>query len=227
WWQVEHKESLLEAWTAFDMACGVGEATLSILEWWKLGRIACEQQQNMGDQPTTNQAGVILPRRPSPRSTAPPPLESTVPQPVILAADPYTADAFNTRTGLQCAPLSFKEIAEGSLPALPPDLSGRVHHPPELAAHPGNDAPLIDMIVCSFALHLVESPSELFALLWELSTKARWMVIIAPHKKPDIKDGWGWCKWDVDAWRESRMTDSHGEFLQERVHCRVYRSLNV
>lgn len=42
------------------------------------------------------------------------------------------------------------------------------------------------MVVCSFALHLVESPSELFSLLWELSTKARWLVILAPHKKPEV-----------------------------------------
>jgi hypothetical protein len=61
------------------------------------------------------------------------------------------------------------------------------------------------MTVCSFALHLIESPSELFALLWELrcvahiistciqirrltntSTKCRWLVVLAPHKKPEV-----------------------------------------
>jgi len=45
---------------------------------------------------------------------------------------------------------------------------------------------IIDMVVCSFALHLVQSPSELFSLLWELSTKASWLVVLAPHKKPQV-----------------------------------------
>jgi hypothetical protein len=44
------------------------------------------------------------------------------------------------------------------------------------------------MVVCSFALHLVETPSELFCLLWELSTKSRWLVLLAPHKKPEVFD---------------------------------------
>lgn len=43
------------------------------------------------------------------------------------------------------------------------------------------------MVICSFALHLIESPSELFALLWELSTKSRWLIILAPHKKPEVR----------------------------------------
>ena len=45
---------------------------------------------------------------------------------------------------------------------------------------------MIDVVVCSFALHLVESSSELFALLRELSTKALWLVVLAPHKKPEV-----------------------------------------
>jgi hypothetical protein len=44
----------------------------------------------------------------------------------------------------------------------------------------------MEMVVCSFALHLVESSSELFSLLWELSTKSRWLIVIAPHKKPEV-----------------------------------------
>lgn len=46
---------------------------------------------------------------------------------------------------------------------------------------------LIEMVICSFALHLIESPSELFSLLWELSTKCRWLVVLAPHKKPEVR----------------------------------------
>lgn len=46
--------------------------------------------------------------------------------------------------------------------------------------------PVVEMVICSFALHLIQNPSELFALLWELSTKARWLIILAPHKRPDV-----------------------------------------
>ncbi|KAG6887252.1 hypothetical protein C0992_013152 [Termitomyces sp. T32_za158] len=59
-------------------------------------------------------------------------------------------------------------------------------------------------------------PSELFSLLWELSSKARWLVILAPHKKPEIKDGWGWSKWNVHAWESSRMVDNVPEILNDR-----------
>ena len=88
----------------------------------------------------------------------------------------------------------------------------------------------IEMVVCSFALHLVESSSELFSLLWELSTKSRWLIVIAPHKKPEvrtmllkslwltdqIKTGWGWIKWNVDEWCEGQMNESKGELLHDR-----------
>ena len=70
-----------------------------------------------------------------------------------------------------------------------------------------------DLVFCSFALHLVQSPSELFALLYELSGKAMWLVVIGPTKLPhvsdavrpsaeqQIKEGWGWVRWDLGAWK--------------------------
>ena len=30
-----------------------------------------------------------------------------------------------------------------------------------------------------------------------------------------IKDGWGWIKWSVDAWEECRMSDHNGEYLKD------------
>jgi hypothetical protein len=62
---------------------------------------------------------------------------------------------------------------------------------------------IYDLIICSFALHLLTEPSELFALLYELSTKCRWLAVIAPHKKPEIKDGWGWERWDLKSWNRA------------------------
>lgn len=78
----------------------------------------------------------------------------------------YTAEAFHTRTGLfNCSAISFKDIAEGLRPPLPlssvqsSEISGVV---------PFSTDDVLEMTICSFALHLIESPSELFALLWEL-----------------------------------------------------------
>lgn len=45
---------------------------------------------------------------------------------------------------------------------------------------------MIEMVICSFALHLVENPSDLFSLLWQLSLKSRWLVVLTPHKKPEV-----------------------------------------
>ncbi|PPQ66629.1 hypothetical protein CVT26_009390 [Gymnopilus dilepis] len=157
-----------------------------------------------------------------------------------MAADPFTAVAFKERTTYPCAELSFEAIAEGELPQESVNIVDGSLHPlasllPDQIDHEDDekeesqtklDQPVVEMVVCSFALHLIENPSALFALLWQLSTKARWLVILAPHKKPEIKNGWGWIKWDVDSWAEIETTESKGEILHERVHCRVYRSVN-
>lgn len=89
-------------------------------------------------------------------------------------------------------PLSFRDIAEGKLPEVAskpigapksndhssqspsPESSLRGHTPLKI------ESPIIEMVVCSFALHLVEKPSELFALLWEL----RCVVFSSPNVRP-------------------------------------------
>lgn len=106
----------------------------------------------------------------------------------------YTAAAYTGRTSFPCATLSFRDIGEGTWPSTATDVSTGAQYPiaqrevdesvEDIASAPTE--PLAEMVVCSFALHLVESPSELFSLLWELSTKARWLVILAPHKKPEV-----------------------------------------
>ncbi|KAJ8501944.1 hypothetical protein ONZ51_g282 [Trametes cubensis] len=215
-----------------------GEATVAVMEWWQAGREAHKSHQ--GDHEDDSDTDKRARPNSSAKARMPPPIAPDMPVPCILAADPYTAQAFHTRTGLYCHPLSFRDIAEGKLPEIaskpvgaPKSNNSSVTPSPEssMRGHghspPADELQVIEMVICSFALHLVEKPSELFALLWELSTKARWLVILAPHKRPEIKDGWGWCKWDVDTWSECRMSDPVGELLEDRVHCRVYRSLNT
>jgi len=99
----------------------------------------------------------------------------------------YTSPAYSARTSRTCHPLSFSDLADGQLP-------------PQSNLE---DKTIYDLIICSFALHLLTEPSELFALLYELSTKCRWLAVIAPHKKPEIKDGWGWERWDLKNWNRA------------------------
>ncbi|WWC91759.1 uncharacterized protein L201_006706 [Kwoniella dendrophila CBS 6074] len=146
----------------------------------------------------------------------------------IVATDPYTSPAYTDRTSRPCHPLSFTDLANGLTPSDIQSIS--------------SSEPIWDMIICSFALHLVTSPSELFALLYELSGKAKWLIIIAPHKKPEIKETWGWSRYDIASWTaagESKLYGGGGkgisqneedeeetelEIVRDKVKLRLYRS---
>lgn len=102
----------------------------------------------------------------------------------------FTVEAFQDRTGLRCSNLSFKGIADGRLPPVSARVAGTTPftEPTNTIVESGSEGPKtsVDMVICSFALHLLGSTSELFALLYELSTKAKWLVVLAPHKKPEV-----------------------------------------
>ena len=106
----------------------------------------------------------------------------------IHGIDPYTADAYQLRTGAAAERLSFADIAAGA-------LAGRRY----------------SLIVCSFALHLCE-PSRLPALAYQLGRVSDGLLILTPHKKPEIRPEWGW--------------ELAGESLAERVRSRWYRGRN-
>jgi len=195
------------------------------MEWCNVGKKVYHESLLVKDHHSSATPSVIAPRR---NLIAPIALGPEFPRPQIIAADPFTAAAYNHRTSLTCAELSFSDIAEGALPTTSVDIStGSIRR--ELVSPDDVEQTerhhIIEMVICSFALHLLEDASGLFSLLWELSSKARWLVVLAPHKKPEIKPGWGWMKWNIDSWQECSMTDSAGELLHERVHCRIYRSL--
>ncbi|TFY82329.1 hypothetical protein EWM64_g1681 [Hericium alpestre] len=204
WWTEEYsKLDEKRQITVFDMACGSGEVTIALAEWWHASSI-----------PPSNERP-SLPQRKTQLAT-PSNFDPNTSRPHVMAADPYTAEAFRARLSASCASLSFRDIAEGALPEtrfrLP--LVGMI--PEDLPPEVSDSSEVAEMIICSFALHLIDNPSELFALLWELSTKFRWLVILAPHKKPEIKGGWGWMKWDVDKWQGGDMGSSEGEYLFDR-----------
>lgn len=106
----------------------------------------------------------------------------------IDGVDPYTGEAYRERTGTAAMPLTFEQVALGA-------LAGREY----------------SLIVCSFALHLVERswlPLLLHTLSGLATTGAR-MLVITPHKRPEIRPEWGWIL------REELMID--------RVRARLYQ----
>jgi hypothetical protein len=101
--------------------------------------------------------------------------------------------------------LSFNQVAQGELPL--PNLKGvKTTAAPEQGDGQGEEEEdsglnqetkveeeqeeenkeLYDLVIVSFALHLVETSSELWALLTELKKISKWLCVIAPHKKPDV-----------------------------------------
>lgn len=101
----------------------------------------------------------------------------------IDACDAFTMDAYAHQTGRRCEQMTFEQIVGGA-------LRGRCY----------------SLIGCSFAMHLCPT-SQLPVLLLELSQVARQLIIISPHKRPIIRDGWGW-----------RLVD---RFTEARVHIRL------
>ena len=102
----------------------------------------------------------------------------------VEGVDPFTADAYHARVGRPAEQLSFEGVAAGA-------LTGR-HY---------------TLIVCSFALHLCE-PSRLPAVAQQLSLAGDALLVLTPHKRPHLRQGWGW--------------DLVGEAVVERVRSRYY-----
>lgn len=83
----------------------------------------------------------------------------------IKGSDPYTFNNYKKQTNLPCFEYNFKDIANG-----------------EIKEH-------FSLIVCSFALHLADK-SLLPTILFNLSSISEQLIIISPHKKPDINLFW-------------------------------------
>jgi len=102
----------------------------------------------------------------------------------IAGIDPYTAEAYRARTGKQAEPFTFEQIAEGA-------LEGRRY----------------SLIVCSYALHLLPV-SRLPVLAYQLHRLTPALILLTPHKRPQLREAWGW-----------RLGD---EIVIERVRARLY-----
>lgn len=86
----------------------------------------------------------------------------------IDAVDAYSCKYYEKETKKKCSPLSFDDIINGDL-----------------------DDEHYSIVVCSFALHLLET-SKLPIFLYKLSQISEQLLILSPHKKPEIREEWGW-----------------------------------
>jgi 2-polyprenyl-3-methyl-5-hydroxy-6-metoxy-1,4-benzoquinol methylase len=102
----------------------------------------------------------------------------------IEGIDPFTQQAYEKRTQKQARGYTFEEIGLGAL-----------------------QAESYSLVVCSFALHLVEQ-SRLPMVCYQLSLITPHLLILTPHKRPHIENAWGW-----------NLDD---EFITERVRTRLY-----
>lgn len=92
--------------------------------------------------------------------------------------DPYTGPAYRDRTGQDAEAIAFADIAAGAL--------GERRW---------------SLIVCSYAMHLVEE-SRLPVLALRLAEVAPALLIVTPHKRPDLR--WGWTLAREDRWDRVR-----------------------
>jgi hypothetical protein len=107
----------------------------------------------------------------------------------IEGIDPFTYAAYEERTGQVAGRETFEQVAAGA-------LSDRSY----------------SLIVCSFALHLLEE-SRLPRVAIQLGRIGTRLLILTPHKRPQIRADWGW--------------ELEREMVVERVRSRLYRSVTV
>ncbi|KAG2423104.1 hypothetical protein HXX76_002328 [Chlamydomonas incerta] len=152
----------------------------------------------------------------------------------LTACDPYTRDAYVARTGRTAESWSFEDIADGCIDdhlcysaggggggasgdATAACAAGQIGVSGgggggSSSSGGGSSGVAYDLVVCSFALHLCEA-TRLYGTLTALARSARWLLVLAPHKLPHVRQEHGWR-----LARSSRV---------ERTHVRLYRSLAV
>jgi hypothetical protein len=81
----------------------------------------------------------------------------------ITGCDPFTFSLYEKQTGLDCLKLSFHDIIRGGMPGA------------------------YSVVICSFALHLCPI-KDLFPLVWNLFEAAPLLVVITPHKRPELEN---------------------------------------
>lgn len=80
----------------------------------------------------------------------------------LAGCDPFTFALFEQKTGLPCLQYSFRDVLKNGLSAR------------------------YSMIISSFALHLCPA-KDLFPLTWNLFQAAPLLVVLTPHKRPELE----------------------------------------
>ena len=81
----------------------------------------------------------------------------------ISGCDPYLYESYKGKTSLKCQALNFTEIMQFDL----------------------GDEIIYSSIICSFAMHLCPNDA-LYNLILALSYVTKQLIIITPHKRPDL-----------------------------------------
>ncbi|HRJ14778.1 MAG TPA: hypothetical protein PLI34_07265 [Saprospiraceae bacterium] len=99
--------------------------------------------------------------------------------PLPSASDPFTAEAYGRNFDAECLPWSFDDVIRGK-------AEGR-----------------FSSVICSFAMHLCPE-KKLFPLTRQLLSMAPQLVVVTPHKRPDLSKLEGVQLDFEDAWRTER-----------------------
>ena len=105
----------------------------------------------------------------------------------IDAVDAYSCKYYEDETNRKCSTISFDDIINGAL-----------------------DNEHYTIIVCSFALHLLET-SKLSIFLYKISQISDQLLILSPHKRPEIREEWCWIL--------------QNEMVIDKVRTRLYNNI--
>lgn len=202
-----------------DLAAGSGEATMILQHWGRLHSksVPTAPLTNTND-PVASDGGVMNNDTTVESSPSSPSVveEAWQARLVIDGCDPYTYAAYEARVGVPCSRVGFEDIEAGAL-----DKRVRDQLVKEMECNFGstgnsndntNPSSPYDVIVCSFALHLLAT-DRLFSVCLQMAIASRFMIIISPHKRPHIKPDMGWILLDDN--------------VVGRVKIRLYRSAFV
>ena len=108
----------------------------------------------------------------------------------ITGCDPYTYDLYTRNTGRPCLRLAFMDVIRNGLPAN------------------------YSAIISSFALHLCPA-KDLFSLSWQLLEAAPIVLVLTPHKRPELEQLPGIRL----AWEDFALT-ARGKKVRARAYVR-------
>ena len=91
----------------------------------------------------------------------------------FLGCDPFTFKLYEKNTGYQCLPFSFEDVVKGKMT-------------PSVASYSRNDNVPFSAIICSFGMHLC-AEKMLYSLVYQLFMYSKNIIIITPHKRPQLE----------------------------------------